>query len=150
MKTIKYISLVLLLLSISCCVNQKKKDEEQIKETVTKYWKAVKENDLQSYNNLIYDSENYPGVTASELFFLNKHYDAINSKENFLNNIRIKDTTDIIPSVKMKYVQYTYKKENDSNNLKKPLIITLMFYKQMGLDKIYYPVILQNHIGWDK
>lgn len=150
MKTIKYILGILFLLNISCCVNQKKKDEEQIKETVTKYWKAVKENDLKSYNSLIYDSENYPGVTASELFFLNKNYDVINSKENVLNNIRIKDTTDIIPSVKMKYVQYTYKKKNDSNNLKKPLIITLMFYKQMGLDKIYYPVILQNHIGWDK
>ena len=32
----------------------------------------------------------------------------------------------------------------------KPLIITLMFYKPVGFDKIYYPVILQNHIGWDK
>lgn len=150
MKTIKYILGIIFLLNISCCVNQKKKNEEQIKETVTKYWKAVKENDLQTYNSLIYDSENYPGVTASELFFLNKHYNTINSKEKFLNNIKIKDTTDIIPSVKMKYVQYTYNKENDINNLKKPLIITLMFYKQMGFDKIYYPVILQNHIGWDK
>lgn len=148
MKTIKYILGIVILLSISCCVNQKKKDEEQIKETVTKYWKAVKENDLHSYNSLVFNSENYPGVTASELFFLNKHYDAINSKEDFLNNIKIKDTTDIIPGVKMKYVQYTYKKK--TNNLKKPLIITLMFYKQMGFEKIYYPVILQNHIGWDK
>lgn len=50
----------------------------------------------------------------------------------------------------MKYVQYIYKKDNNSSILKKPLIITLMFYKPVGFDKIYYPVILQNHIGWDK
>ncbi|MDR7739633.1 hypothetical protein, partial [Riemerella anatipestifer] len=65
-------------------------------------------------------------------------------------DVKIKDTVDVfLPSVSMKYVQYTYKKENDSNNLKKPLIITLMFYKPVGLDKIYNSVILQNHIGWE-
>ncbi len=151
MKIFKYISIVLIFLSISCCVNQKKKDEEQIKETVTKYWKAVKENNLQVYNSLVYDSENYPGVISSELFFLNKHYNEINSNKKLLNNIKIKDTTDIfMPNVKMKYVQYIYKKENDTTYLKKPLIITLMFYKPVGFDKIHNPVILQNHIGWDK
>ena len=68
-----------------------------------------------------------------------------------LKNIKIKDTTDIfIPSVKMKYVQYIFKKENDTNNLKKPLVITLMFYKPNGFNKIYNPNVLKNHIGWDK
>ena len=132
------------------CISQNQKDNDHIKETITKYWKAVRENDLQSYNSLIYNAENYPGITSSELFFLNKHYNIINSKERLLSNIKIKDTVDIIPNVRMKYVQYTYKKDNDSNILKKPLIITLMFYKPMGLDKIYYPVVLQNHISWDK
>lgn len=151
MKTFKYISIALFLLSISCCVNQKEKDEDQIKNTVKKYWKAVKENNLPLYRSMIYDSEKYPGVTSSELFFLNKHYDYVNSKKNPLTNIKIKDTTDIfMPSVKMKYVQYVYKNENDSNNLKKPLIITFLFYKPNGLNKIYNPGILQNHIGWDK
>ncbi|MBV8327445.1 hypothetical protein [Chryseobacterium sp.] len=145
-------TLIYLVIIFSCigCVSQDQKDKEQIKKTVINYWNAVKNNNLQTYNSLIYDSENYPGVTSSELFFLNKHYNEINSKKDLLNNIKIKDTTDIIPSVKMKYVQYVYKKENDINNLKKPLIITLMFYKPNGLDKIYTPVILQNHIGWDK
>ncbi|PWN71059.1 hypothetical protein C1631_000060 [Chryseobacterium phosphatilyticum] len=142
--------LVLLLFCISC-VSQDQKDKEQIKETVVEYWKSVKCNDLQSYNNLIYNSENYPGVTASELFFLNKHYNEINSKKHFLNNIIIKDTIDaFVPSVKMKYVQYTYKKENDTTYLKKPLVITLMFYKPNGLNKISNPGVLENHIGWDK
>lgn len=142
--------LVLLLMCLGC-ISQDKKDNAEIKNTVTQYWKAVRENDLQSYNNLIYDSGNYPGVISSELFFLNKHYNEINSKKDLLNNIKIKDTTDIfIPSVKMKYVQYIYKKENDSNNLKKPLVITFMFYKPNGLNKIYNPGVLQNHIGWDK
>ncbi len=68
MKTIKYISLILILLSISCCVNQKQKDEEEIKNTIREYWKAVKTNDLQKCNSLIYDNE-----TFSELF-----------KENFI------------------------------------------------------------------
>lgn len=145
-------TLIYLAIIFSCigCVSQDQKDKEQIKKTVINYWNAVKNNNLQAYNSLIYNSENYPGVTSSELFFLNKHYNEINSKKDLLNNIKIKDTIDIIPNVKMKYVQYVYKKENDTNYLKKPLIITLMFYKPNGLDKIYTPVILQNHIGWDK
>lgn len=146
--TILYLGLFFLCIS---CVSQDQKDNEEIKKTVTKYWKSVKENNLPLYSSLIYNSEKYPGVMSSELFFLNKHFDLINSKRNLFTNIKIKDTTDVyMPSVKMKYVQYIYKKENDSNNLKKPLIITLMFYKPNGLDKIYTPVILQNHIGWDK
>ncbi len=51
---------------------------------------------------------------------------------------------------KQKYVQYTIKKENDTTYLKKPLIITFMFYRPVGFNKIYNPVILENHIGWDK
>lgn len=146
--TIIYSILFLFCLS---CVSQDQKDKEQIKETVLKYWKTVRENNLQSYNSLIYDSENYPGVTASELFFLNKHYNEINSKKDLLKNLKIKDTADIfIPSVKMKYVQYIIVKENDPDNLKKDLIITLMFYKPNGLNKIYNPGVLENHIGWDK
>lgn len=141
---------LIIIFSFIGCVSQDQKNKEQIEKTVINYWSAVKSNNLQEYNSLINDSENYPGVTSSELFFLNKHYNEINFKKDLLNNIKIKDTIDIIPDVKMKYVQYVYRKENDINNLKKPLIITLMFYKPSGLDKIYTPVILQNHIGWDK
>ncbi|ANF52978.1 hypothetical protein A0O34_21700 [Chryseobacterium glaciei] len=150
MKPFKYISVILILLSISSCVNQQKKDEDQIKNTVRAYWKAVKNNDLQAYNNLIYESQNYPGVTASELNFLYKHYDIVNPKESLLKNIKIKDTTVMFAENKQKYVQYTIVKKNDPDNLKKDLIITLMFYKPIGFNKINNPVILENHIGWDK
>ncbi|KFF08219.1 hypothetical protein IW15_22750 [Chryseobacterium soli] len=149
MKTIKYISLILILLCVSC-VNQKKKDDEQIKNTVREYWKAVKTNDLKAYNNLIYDSENFPGVTMGDLGFLHDHYKILNLDEILQKNIKIKDTTGLSPDTTMKYVQYTIKKENDSNYMNKPLTITLMFYKPIGLNKIYDPVILENHIGWDK
>ena len=37
MNTFKYISIILILLSISCCVKKKKKDEEQINDTVQKF-----------------------------------------------------------------------------------------------------------------
>lgn len=47
-------------------------------------------------------------------------------------------------------MQYIIKKDNDSNNLYKPLIITLMFYKPVGYDKIYNSSPLDNHIGWGK
>lgn len=142
---------LVLFLFYTGCVSQEQKDKEQIKKTVLKYWKAVRENNLPMYNSLIYDAENDPGVTASELFFLNKHYNEINSKKDLLNSIKVKDTTDIfMPSIKMKYVQYVYKKENDTNNLKKPLIITFLFFKPVGFDKIHNPGTLQNHIGWDK
>ncbi|MDC8102343.1 hypothetical protein [Chryseobacterium rhizosphaerae] len=150
MKIIIYISLVLISLSTNSCVNQKKKDEEQIKNTVREYWKAVKNNDLPAYNNLIDNAENYPGVTASELNFLHKNYRIINPNEKLLNNIKIKDTTIMFAENKQKYVQYIIVKKNDPDNVKKDLIITLMFYKPIGFNKIYSPVILENHIGWDK
>ncbi|MCU7615499.1 hypothetical protein N0B16_13760 [Chryseobacterium sp. GMJ5] len=150
MKIIKCISIILILLNISCCVNQKQKDEEQIKNTVREYWKAIKTNDLQLYNNLIFEAKNFPGVTMGDLGFLHDHYKILNLDKVLQENIKIKDTIGLSPDTKMKYVQYIFKKKNDSNNLKKPLKITLMFYKPIGLNKIYDPVILENHIGWDK
>ena len=65
----KAIPLFIILFLCLSCVSQEQKDKEQIKETVTKYWKAVKGNNLPFYNSLVYKSEDYPGVTGSELFF---------------------------------------------------------------------------------
>ncbi|ASW73628.1 hypothetical protein IQ37_19325 [Chryseobacterium piperi] len=150
MRTIKYILGILFLLNISCCVNQKKKDEEQIKNTVKEYLKAVKENDLQKVYGLIDDSDTFFGGIQGEFYFLKKNYDKINPNNILLKNIKVKDTVVTFAQNKQKYVQYVIKKENDSNYLKKPLIITFMFYKPVGYNKIYNSVILQNHIGWDK
>ena len=62
--------------------------------------------------------------------------------------MKIKDTIVFLPENRKKYVQYIIKKDNDSNNLYKPLVITLMFYKPVGYDKIYNPSPLDNHIRW--
>lgn len=144
------LTLVLFFCFISC-LSQGQREKEQIRATVLRYWKAVRENNLSEYNNLIYNSDKYPGGISSELFFLNEYYDEINFNKDLLNNIKIKDTVDaFMPDIQMKYVQYIIEKENDSNNIRKPLVITLMFYKPVGYDKIYNPSILQNHIGWGK
>ncbi|MBB4808297.1 hypothetical protein HNP38_003639 [Chryseobacterium defluvii] len=147
---IKTISIFLILFLFVGCVSQDQKDKDQIKETVAKYWDAVKNNDIQAYNNLIYDAENYPGVTVGDLNFLYNHYNMINSKGMLQKDIKIKDTVGLSPNIKMKYIQYVYKKESDANSLRKPLKITLLFYKPIGYNKIYNPVILENHIGWEK
>jgi len=150
MKTIKYISLILILLSISCCVNQKQKDEEQIKNTIKEYWTAIKNNDLEGYKNLFDESENFAGAMQADLYFLHKNYNKINPNDILLKNIKIKDTVVMFAENKQKYVQYTIKKENDTNLIKKPLIITLMFFKPVGYNKIFNLAPLKNHIGWDK
>lgn len=141
---------LLIFLSLNSCVNQKQKDEEQIKETVTKYWQAVKENNIDNYKNLFVDSESFAGGIQADLYFLHKNYDRINSNDVLLKEIKVKDTVVRFEENKQKYVQYIIKKENDTSLLKKPLIITLMFYKPAGLNKIFYPSPLRNHIGWDK
>ncbi len=150
MKVIKYILGILFLLNISGCVNQKKKDEEQIKNTVKEYWKAVKENDLQKAYNLIDDSDTFFGGIQGEFYFLKKNYDVINPNNILLKNIKVKDTVVMFAQNKQKYVRYIVKKEKDSSHSKKPLIKTFMFYKPAGYNKIYNAVILQNHIGWEK
>ena len=150
MKTIRYITILLVLLNISCCVNQKQKDEEQIKDTINKYWHSVKENNVKECLSLFEDVENYSGVVQSDLFFLNKNYDKINPNNILLKNIKIKDTTVMFAENKQKYVQYMIKKENDTTYLKKPLIITFMFYKPVGYNKIFNRAVLQNSSNWDK
>ena len=67
-----------------------------------------------------------------------------------MKTIKIKDTTGLIPSIKLKYVQYTIETKDDPDNLKKDLIITLTFNGSIGYNKIYNPTTLQNHIGWGK
>jgi hypothetical protein len=150
MKIFKLILILLILFSFNNCINQKQKDEDQIKETVKQFWKAVKNNDLEQCKNLIEDSETFDGVIQSDIYFLHENYETINPNNILLNNIKIKDTTGIVPSLKLKYVQYIVPTKNDPDNIKKDLIITLMFDKSVGYNKIYNPTILENNIGWDE
>ncbi|PTT36128.1 hypothetical protein DBR28_11425 [Chryseobacterium sp. HMWF028] len=150
MKKIKYIFVIPIVLSISCCVNHKQKDEEQIKDTVSKYWHSVKKNNVKECLSLFEDVENYSGVVQSDVFFLIKNYDKINPNDILLKNIKIKDTVVMFAENKQKYVQYIIKNENDTTYLKKPLIITFMFYKPVGYSKIFNRAVLQNSSSWDK
>ncbi|WP_431612015.1 hypothetical protein [Chryseobacterium sp. 'Rf worker isolate 10'] len=153
MKTIKIFKLILILIilfSFNNCVNQKQKDEDQIKKTVKNYWKAVKENNLEEYKNLFEEKESFDGGIQGEFYFLHDNYEKINSNDILLKKIKIKDTVGLAPSIKLKYVQFIIEKKNDSNNLKKDLIITLTFYKPVGYNKIFNPSTLENHIGWNE
>ena len=123
-------------------VNQQNKDEEQIRQTVNKFWDTIKRDDIEGYKELFYDNEIFLGSISADFYFLHNNYDEI-SKSIQGKNLKINEN-------RKKYVQYIIKKDNDSNNLYKPLIITLMFYKPVGYDKIYNSSPLDNHIGWGK
>lgn len=150
MQIVKLIFGFLVLFSINCCINQKEKDEEQIKKTVSQFWKTVKDNNLEEYKKLFDEGQTFDGGIQGEFYFLHNNYERINPKNILLKNIRIKDTIGLAPSVKLKYVHFIIEKKNDPDNLKKDLIITLIFYKPVGYDKIYNPSTLENHIGWNE
>ena len=112
---------------------------------VKNYFSNVKEGKSEEIPNLFWKSENFPGVLTADAFFIRKHYDALRI-DSLINHIKIKDTTSIIPSQKQKYIQFTIKKSED--NL--PIIITFIFDKMYGFDKIASPNILQNQTYWNK
>lgn len=143
----KIIKILALLSIFVSCANQQKKDEEQIRKTVNKFWDTIKRDDIEGYKELFYDNEIYLGSISADFYFLHNNYDEI-SKSIQGKKLKIKDTIVFLPENRKKYVQYIIKKDNDSNNLYKPLVITLMFYKPVGYDKIYNPSPLDNHIGW--
>lgn len=129
---------------LSC--NTQASSERKIKKTVTSFLDAVEKNDGNTYKSLIYNSEQYPGVISMEKSFFNKNYKKINSYINLKENIKIKDT--VFNGAKRKYVQYRIKNSNP-NYSQKPLIITFIFYKQVGYDKINNPSVLDNFLKWD-
>ena len=145
----KFIRILVWSSVLISCVNEQNKDEEQIRQTVNKFWDTIKRDDIEGYKELFYDNEIYLGSISADFYFLHNNYDEI-SKSIQGKNLKIKDTIVFLPENRKKYVQYIIKKDNDSNNLYKPLVITLMFYKPAGYDKIYNPSPLDNHIGWGK
>jgi hypothetical protein len=144
MKTIKYISLILILLSISCCVNQKKKDDEQIKTTVQNFWITVQNNDEENYLKLVDGSEEYRFAMLNQLHYLNRNYskikNTIESKE-----IQIKDTNEL--GEPQKCVEYLFIKPNSTVE---PLSVKLFFFKPAGYNKIFNVQTLGNMPEWEK
>jgi len=120
--------------------------ERKIKKTVITFLDAVEKKDGNKYKSLIYESEVYPGVISMEKKFFYKNYKKINSDVNLKENIKIKDT--IFNGAKRKYVQYRIK-NNNADYFQKPLIITFIFYDQIGYDKIYNHSIFDNMLDWE-
>jgi len=144
MKTIKYISILLILFSVSCCVNQKKKEEEQIKETVQKFWTAVQNNDEASYLSLVDGSDEYRLAMLNQLHYLNRNYNDIN-KAIHSKDIQIKDTNELGSS--QKCIEYLFIKPNSTVE---PLSVKLFFYKSIGYNKIFNLQVLGNLPEWEK
>ena len=141
---IKIFLLVVMISLISC--NTETSAKRKITKTITNFLDAVEKNDGNEYKSLIYESEQYPGVISMEKSFFYKNYKKINSHINLKENIKIKDT--VFNGAERKYVQYRIKNSNP-NYLQNPLIITFIFYKQVGYDKIYNPSVLDNFLDWE-
>ncbi|WP_426480692.1 hypothetical protein [Chryseobacterium sp. R2ACT005] len=146
MKTIKLIFLLSILFSSNCCVNQKQKEDEQIKNVISNFWKAVKENDEKVYLSLIEDSESeYRLAMLNQLHYLNRNYNKLNYQNALLNKIEIKETNE--SGTLQKVVKYEFIKQNSTVE---PLSVKLFFYKPIGYKKIFNVQILGNLPEWEK
>ena len=144
----KNITLIFILLaSVLSCNISKNNDNEQIKKTVISYFNAIKKNDSIEYGKLIYHSNELPGDTSSDLFFLHNNYSKINPNNILLKNIKVKDTFNM---VEKKYVEFTFKKANPKPfEYNQDLKMYLLFWKEVGYDKIYEMYIIGNMPEWE-
>lgn len=143
----KIILIFISVISILSCNVSKNNDNEQIKKTVIQYFNSIKENDSLQYRKLIYFSDKFPGGTSSDLFFLHKNFSKINPNNILLKNIKVKDTFNL---VKKKYVMFTFKKNNSKPfEYNQDLKMYLLFWNEVGYDKIYEIYIIGNMPEWE-
>lgn len=135
---------MLSLVLLSC--NTQASRERKIKQTVTEFLNAVEKDKTNQCRDLIKDGHNSYGSIHMQVRFLNRNYKKINSYVNLKNNIKVKDT--LFFGAKMNYVQY-YVQNNKSNYKQKPLIITFMFYKEIGYNKIFNSNFVENFLDWE-
>ena len=140
----KYFILALTIFFLYSC-NSENENNEKMKLVVKNYFSKIKKDSIEEIPNLFWENEIYTGAIKADAFFINKHYHELKI-DDFVKQIKIKDTTSIIPSQKQKYIQFTIKKNED--NL--PIIITFIFDKMYGFDKIASPNVLQNQMYWNK
>lgn len=143
---------IILLLSIistvSCCTNQKNKDDTEIRTVVKKYFSTIENNDLNGFSKLISNSDKFPGGISSYLFFLNNNYSKINPDNILLKNIKIKDTFDI--GEHQKYILFVLKKPKPKPfETNQDLRMYLFFRKAVGYDKISEIFIIGNIPDWE-
>ena len=140
----KYFILALTIFFLYSCYSENE-NNEKMKLVVKNYFSKIKKDSIEEIPNLFWENEIYTGAIKADAFFINKHYHELKI-DDFVKQIKIKDTTSIIPSQKQKYIQFTIKKSED--NL--PIIITFIFDKMYGFDKIASPIVLQNQMYWNK
>ncbi|ALR29410.1 MULTISPECIES: hypothetical protein [Chryseobacterium] len=146
MKIIKLFYVLVILFGFSNCIDQKQKDDEQIKNVVSNFWKAVKENDETAYLSLIEDSESeYKLAMLNQLHYLNRNYNKLNHQNSLLNKVEIKETNE--SGTPQKVVGYEFIKQNSTVE---PLSVRLFFYKSVGYNKIFNVQILGNLPEWEK
>ena len=135
-----WILIVLISIPLVSC-NTRSSEERRIKQTVTNFLNAAEKKERKKCEDLIYEGDHYSGAISMQLHYLNKNLKNINY-EDLKNNIKIKDTVYIL-GAKMKYVKYIIK---NPNNKSTPLMMTFVFYKPIGYDKIYSPNFLENFL----
>ncbi len=140
----KFFATVFALFILFSCDSEKKNDEK-MRKVVENFFLTVKENKIEDVPSLFYENDIFFGAIKADAFFINKHYQELKI-DALVKQMKIKDTTSIIPSQKQKYIQFTIKKSDD--NL--PIIITFIFDEMNGFDKISSPSVLQNQMYWNK
>ncbi len=138
----RYIFYFILIFLLSCDSNS---NEEKMKNTVNQYFQLVKTKKTKEIPKLFWQGDKYVGAIQSEAYFLHNHYNELKIDE-LLKNIKVKDTLALYTNQKQHYIQFKIKKNED--NL--PLIITFTFDEMFGLDKLQSPIILENHMYWNK
>ena len=144
MKLLNILSALFILFTISCCVNNKQKDDDQIKQTVKNYWKAVKNNEAQDYLNLIENNDEYNIAFTHDLYYLHKNYRKLDANKFLSREVKIQNTRNF--GGNHKYVEYIFIKPN---SIVEPLTVTLYFDKKIGYNKIYSVEILGNMPEWE-
>ncbi|UZU00038.1 hypothetical protein ODZ84_10920 [Chryseobacterium fluminis] len=139
---IKPLITVFLFLFLINCTSQKR-DEEQITETVQKFWSAVRDDNEEKYLSLIDNSEgDLKLAMLDQLHFLHRNYNKIN-KEIEKQGIQIKNTNELGPQ---KAVEYTFNKPATDVI---PLSVQLFFFKPQGYQTIFNVRILGNLPAWE-
>ena len=142
MKNLTFILLSLIVL-VSCNIS-KNSDNEQIKNTVINYFNSIKKNDTLGYKKIYQLND---GGDFYDFNFLKRNYSKINPNNILLKNIKVKDTFNM---VEKKYVMFTFKKANPKPfEYNQDLKMYLLFWKQVGYDKIYEMYIIGNMPEWE-
>lgn len=134
---------MLCILLVSCNTNSSA--NTKIKKTVISFLNGIEKGNTNQCRDLIHNGHEYYGSIHMQVHFLNKNYKKINSYIDLKKNINIKDT--VYSGAKMKYVQYDIKNDDPKKD-RKPLIITFIFYNEVGYDKIFNSFFVENILEW--